>query len=173
MSMRVRWLEGDGTPDPDQPSEAVLASIRYPALTSATALALASDGTGGAYAMWFSGTTTYGQNEQYLRLNRVTAPHVLAAPDLPRTGALALASPYPNPARGDLTLRFTLASYAPARLELLDVAGRVVRTRVVEGAAGVLASARFENLSDLAGGLYFVRITQGAAFDVARVALIH
>jgi hypothetical protein len=75
---------------------------------------------------------------------------------------LALRGVRPNPVMGSgLNVSFTLPGPAPARLELFDVAGRLVRARDV----GELGAGHHE--VDLGGGealpagLYLVRLTQG------------
>jgi len=87
--------------------------------------------------------------------------------------ALALSPAQPNPGRSqDLALRFTLATAAPARIELVDASGRRVRAQDV-GALG----AGEHTWSPAAGrtlpaGLYFVRLVQGGHTVTRRVALI-
>jgi hypothetical protein len=94
---------------------------------------------------------------------------VTGAPHL----TLALAPTQPNPARArDLAVRFTLASAAPARIALLDAAGRQVAGQDVS-ALGVgdhtwtPATGR-----SLGAGLYFVRLEQGGQAITRRVAVL-
>jgi hypothetical protein len=79
----------------------------------------------------------------------------------------------PNPARGNrVMVDFTLALADPARLELVDVAGR----RIVDRAVGGLGTGR--HVVDLAAGhslapgIYMVRLTQGPHSRVARAAVV-
>jgi hypothetical protein len=86
--------------------------------------------------------------------------------------ALSLLGAWPNPAMGRLKVSFTLATSAPARLELIDLAGRRVLSRevgswgagshVVPIAAGV----------GVAPGIYVVRLTQGALVVSTKAVLI-
>ena len=73
---------------------------------------------------------------------------------------------------GRLSVEFVLPNAAPARLELLDVAGRRVALRDV----GPLGPGRHEvDLSvdrALAPGLYLVRLSQGAMRLVRRVSVL-
>jgi hypothetical protein len=85
----------------------------------------------------------------------------------------ALAGVTPNPARGNrLMVDFTLPVADPARLELVDVAGR----RVVDRAVGALGAGR--HVVDLAAGrplapgIYLVKLTQGSRSRVARAAVV-
>lgn len=87
--------------------------------------------------------------------------------------AFALGGAWPNPARGSrFTVSFALPIAAPARLELLDVGGRLVVAREV-GSLGVgrhavdLAAGR-----RLAPGLYLVRLSQGRNLRATRVAVL-
>jgi hypothetical protein len=112
-------------------------------------------------------------------LNGNESLYALAGPGItvgvpPTPLAFALENVRPNPATGrDLTVRFTLPVSAPARLELIDVAGRSVVAREV-GAMG--AGVHAVNLADglqVGAGLYFVRLTQGAGLKTERVTVIH
>lgn len=87
--------------------------------------------------------------------------------------SLALSPMRPNPARGNtLRVEFTLPDGAPARLELLDVSGRMVASDEV----GMLGAGRHvRNLRGnhrLAPGVYLVRLTRGADSRVARVVAL-
>jgi len=83
----------------------------------------------------------------------------------PGTSVLSLAPFAPNPWHGARTVRFTLPAAGEARLELLDVMGRQVRTLV----AGVLPAGPHERTWDgrderghpAPAGLYFVRLRAG------------
>ena len=91
---------------------------------------------------------------------------------MPAPSALSFAlegvAPNPSPAAG-LTLRFTLPDAAPARLELVNIAGRSVWSREVSGAGAhvVRPSAEF------AAGIYFVRLTRGAQALVRRAVVLN
>ena len=87
--------------------------------------------------------------------------------------ALALSPVQPNPAvAGALAVEFELPDAAPARLDLLDVAGR----RIESQAVGLLGAGRhrlkLEPSGTLAAGIYLVRLSHGATSIVGRVALI-
>lgn len=90
--------------------------------------------------------------------------------DTPAAGlAFALEGLAPNPAVGTaLTLRFSLPDAVPARLELVNVAGRSVWSRSVQG-AGPHALRPTESF---APGIYFVRLTRGAHALVRRAVIL-
>ena len=94
-----------------------------------------------------------------------------AAVDSPLS--LALNGVRPNPAHGRaVTLEFALPSADPARLELLDVMGRLVAARNV----GTLGAGRHVVNMDagrpLAPGIYLLRLTQGADVRVTRAVVL-
>ena len=92
--------------------------------------------------------------------------------DVPLAAALALAGLRPNPAVRDLAVAFSLLDASPARLEVLDITGRMVLERQV-GALGPgshvvsLAQGR-----PLPAGIYLLRLTQGGRSLTARGAVI-
>jgi hypothetical protein len=93
--------------------------------------------------------------------------------DLPTRNAVltfALDPVRPNPSRGGaLTVRFSLPTDAPARLELLDVAGRRIASHDVGIGQHTLDLGAGQHLPP---GLYLVRLTQGANTRVTRVAVL-
>jgi len=133
----------------------------------------------------WSGLDPLTQYEWYVKVGDghtvdITGPTWSFTPASPSTGVegpayggLALASPAPNPTRGEgLTVAFTLPTATPARLELLDVSGR----RVVEREVGSLGAGQHTldlgQGQHLAPGLYLVRLTQGANTRTTRVAVL-
>ena len=83
--------------------------------------------------------------------------------------AFALDPVRPNPSRGTLTVHFSLPTDAPARLELLDVAGRRAASDDVGMGQHTLDLGADQHL---ARGLYLVRLTQGANTRTTRVAVL-
>jgi hypothetical protein len=84
--------------------------------------------------------------------------------------AFALDPVRPNPTRGGtLTVHFTLPTDAPARLELLDVAGR----RIASHEVGIGQHTLDLGASQcLAPGIYLVRLTQGENTRTTRAAVL-
>ena len=134
-----------------------------------------ADGAGGAIATWVAGRSgDFDLYAQRVLANGTLGGSSVDVADEPAPAlAFALEPVRPNPSRGDaLTVRFTLASPAAGALELLDVAGR----RIAAHEVGSLGAGRHTlNLGQgqyLAPGLYLVRLRQGTATRVTRVAVL-
>jgi hypothetical protein len=84
--------------------------------------------------------------------------------DVPAPDALALALAAGRPARGAIEIQFTLPAAAAARLEVIDVTGRRVRTLALDGRAP-RGTRRIEGLPS---GVYWVVLRQRAAAVSAR-----
>jgi hypothetical protein len=100
------------------------------------------------------------------------APNPLTGAPTILSPALALGRVFPNPARDELFVSFTLPDAEPALLELVDVAGRRVAGRAV-GAMG--PGSHVVGLGhglSLESGLYFVRLRRGAQSQTTRVAIV-
>jgi hypothetical protein len=93
--------------------------------------------------------------------------------DVPGRSSFAFFGAQPNPATQQVVLSFSLATRAPARLELLDVAGRRVLARdLVPSGAG----PQLLDLGSSAGfraGIYLVRITQSGRKINGKVAIVN
>lgn len=128
-----------------------------------------SDGAHGAIVVWHDqrngGFDIYAQ--------RVQGSGALGGDvaGVPRGGQEGWSLTLENPARsGRVRVRFSLPAKAPAMLELLDVQGRRISSRIVEGAGAQSLELRAER--KLAPGLYVVRLTQGKLARTASVAVL-
>ena len=84
--------------------------------------------------------------------------------------ALALEGLRPNPAVGELVAAFTLPDGSPARLQLLDVTGRVWIARDV---GDLSAGSHLLRLGgSLPAGMYWLRLTQGGRSLLARGVVV-
>jgi hypothetical protein len=91
---------------------------------------------------------------------------------VPATVEFALAGARPNPAPSHaLSVMFTLTGAAPAKLEVLDLAGRREHVRVL---AGTGAGRHVVDLgaARLAPGVHWLRLTEGARSAHTRVVVI-
>jgi hypothetical protein len=95
-----------------------------------------------------------------------TAAHWVTVPTL----VFGLHALEPNPARGAFVVSATVLAGEPARLEVFDVAGRMILTRVVNGPG--VQRVELEESRDLPPGIYSVRLTQAGRSSVARGVLL-
>lgn len=92
--------------------------------------------------------------------------------EVPLRARFAFAGSWPNPSVGELRVAFSLRGGAPARLELLDIAGRHVRAWDISGAG---AGSHVRTLADARGmapGVYVLRLTEGAVHSNRRVTIM-
>jgi hypothetical protein len=87
--------------------------------------------------------------------------------------ALGMRIPSPARAEGDrLRLGITLESAGPARVDLLDIAGRVIGTRQLASLAAGPNEIELASAGALAPGVYFIRLRQGVREVRCRAAII-
>ncbi len=101
---------------------------------------------------------------------------VVSVPGPPPPRILELAPPRPNPARRSVTLAWTLPAPGFVHLEVLDVAGRHIRT-LVDGMQDVgPGRSRWDGSADsgppAAPGVYFVRMNAMGRLLVRRFVLL-
>jgi hypothetical protein len=92
--------------------------------------------------------------------------------DVPAEFRLALERTYPNPADRELNVAFSLPASGPARLELLDVAGRRVLSREVGRSQRGRGELRLPLAGGLPAGIYVVRLTQSGHAATTKACLI-
>jgi hypothetical protein len=133
--------------------------------------AIRADGADGAYLAWADRHDAPGQGGYVgeVWMTHVTAPATLGVPPRQAGTRITLSPPRPNPARGAFAIDVTLAGDSPARVELFDVAGRIVRTQQLQGAG--THAVRFDALGMLEPGLYFVRAANRGATRSTRLVL--
>ena len=87
--------------------------------------------------------------------------------------ALAIRGATPNPAaHGRLWVEFALRDGSPARLELMDVAGRVLTSKQVGTLGPGTHTLDLAEDGALRPGIYFLRLTQGGSEARTRVAVL-
>ena len=90
-----------------------------------------------------------------------------------RDAGLGLALAAANPLRGDrLRVTFSLPDARPARLVLVDAAGRVRRDVPVDAPAGTPAVVDLSSGRRLAPGVYWLRLTQGDAIATRAISVV-
>lgn len=171
VSFRLRWLTPSLTAAAGKPDSGVVVFSTSPHPTAGSMVALHADGANAAFVAWGdihgteSGDIGYGD----LWVNRVQAPVVVGVQPPHARANLSLSAPRPNPAQGAISFDVTLPNDSPARVELLDIAGRVQRTQVVQGPGA--HAVTFGDAGSLAPGLYFARVTSRAGARSVRVAV--
>ena len=96
---------------------------------------------------------------------------VLATPAAP--AALAIRRLSPNPSSGLFDASITLASDSPSALDVFDVRGRLVTRGATKGLGSGEHRVAIRASSDLASGIYFIRLTQGSRTVWAKAAIVH
>jgi hypothetical protein len=108
--------------------------------------------------------------------NRSTRPiaDAPAASFKQRPGAVAFASLRPNPSRGRAAIAFTLPTAGAVSLEVLDIAGRRVRSRQLDGlAAGEHVVSLGAGEPALPPGVYLLRIGHDGKSSVSRFCVVN
>ena len=136
--------------------------------------AMASDGAGGAIITWHDhrGGSDNDIYAQRVKSNGELGGSVVGVPGNPPVAAFALERVSPNPARGALSVRFSLPAGEAARLELLDITGRRVLIRELGALGSGSHTLRIGEGQHFAPGLYLVRLRQGSTTRVLRVAML-
>ena len=172
-SIRVRWLLADLTPDPSEPAEGRLIVPGSPETGYETEVrGVHSDGQGGVYVAWESflpysfPSNPFDTGTIWMTRLTPTAP-ASAPPHVPT--ALALSGARPNPAHDALSLRLMLPDDSPARLELFDLSGRMLRTQEVRGAGE--HAIRLDGLAALPPGVYLARVAHHTGSRTTRCVL--
>ena len=98
------------------------------------------------------------------------------SPGSGRPPQLAASGPFPSPSPGAVRLTVWLAITAPVRCEVVDVAGRRLASTSLgvhpPGALGLGREPRRSDGTPLPAGVYFVRVTAGAASAERRWVLL-
>ena len=131
---------------------------------------------GGEVAYYFSASDASGRTERMplvgpagARTVRVRPATVGTAPDDARAGT-RIESAGPNPARGDVSVRYTVAAPGAVRLEVLDVLGRRVAL-LRDGVAAAGPHGATWAARSAPAGLYLVRLTGRDGVSVRRVTV--
>jgi len=83
--------------------------------------------------------------------------------------AFALYQSYPNPARGNVTISFSLPTTANATLELYDIRGRKVATLLDEEMQPGTHNVNYDG--ELADGVYLYRLTADGEADIRKMVV--
>jgi len=168
--IRARWLDANGQSLGCTPGDTCSVLVRSNDNIHNLAGAM-GDGSGGAYFLFdknnLDGT---GDHSNYVSHVNHFGPPAAVEPPVEAGATLALAVA-PNPAAGAITARFTLAGARPARLEVVDLAGRRVLVRDVSGVGSHVES--LAGSEPLAPGVYLVRLIDAGQTRAARAVVLH
>jgi hypothetical protein len=107
---------------------------------------------------------------------RVNADGTLDVGDAPTPAGPHIAAPRPNPAAFAMLLRFQLARSGPARLDVLDLAGRRVRrlsaSLLDAGSHDVRWDLRDDTGQPVPDGIYFVTFALDGTTGTRRIAVV-
>lgn len=92
--------------------------------------------------------------------------------DVPTQAELAFLGTRPSPGDGRFVLSFSVATREPARIEVLDVAGRRMLVRDLTGLAPGGHALALDESARFPAGIYLVRISQGARRVTGKAAII-
>jgi hypothetical protein len=119
--------------------------------------------------------TDYIRVRRYVVSASLVGSHLTAGSVAARPGELALTirGVTPNPAAGGrVWVEFTLRDGSPARLEMADVAGRVLTSRQVGTLGPGVHALDLSEGGGIRPGIYFLRLTQDGSVVRARAAVI-
>ena len=106
--------------------------------------------------------------------NVVVSTDYTAVGDLPQ--AMALEQNYPNPFNPKTTIAFTLDRSAPVKLQVFDVAGRLVRTLVDEDLNAGTHTRTWQGRDDqgrqVASGVYLARFDHPKGVESRSMVLV-
>lgn len=91
---------------------------------------------------------------------------------VPERATFTLLGARPNPSRGMLTIAFSLSRASAARIEVLDLAGRLLEARDVGGLGPGEHVLPIDGSRQWRPGVYVVRLSQGERMQMQRVALM-
>jgi hypothetical protein len=91
---------------------------------------------------------------------------------VPFQSSFTLRAIQPNPTVGALTVSFSLKDFVPARLEILDVTGRIRVSRELAAHVPGDYTLPVAESATLPIGLYVVRLTQGSQVATRKVCLV-
>jgi hypothetical protein len=125
-------------------------------------------------ALWYCRNGTGPANGEIHRV--VYFAPAASAPE-PAGSPARFAAPFPSPARGSVTLSYTLSAAARVELDVVDVTGRRVEQLV---RPAIQAAGRYETIwhagttagPDIAPGVYLARLRVNGASLVRRLVLI-
>jgi hypothetical protein len=131
---------------------------------------LVADGAGGAIVTWYDRRNSPDADIYAQRIPLISAPS-----SVPETAMLSLRN-FPNPFNPRTTISFDLPTAGAVRMEIFDMAGRLVRTLVDSDMSAGSHDVVWDGLDasgrGLGSGSYVARLAFGGKVEVVRMGLI-
>ncbi len=130
---------------------------------------------------WVDSTAPLGQDLRYQLVARVGGIEMSSESVVFRSGQISarrsgLLANWPNPFNPSTDLRFVLAEPGEARLRVVDLSGRLVRTFGLPGLSAGEHSVTWHGTDDrgqtVASGVYVVEFESGSVRDARRITLL-
>ena len=99
-------------------------------------------------------------NDELWKLVGAATPVSTPLPQIDTSDELARRGFQPNPSSGKPQIRFTLTSSRPAKLQLLDIAGRLLMTREIQAPTPGNHQLTVTTPHGLEPGVYFISVRQ-------------
>jgi hypothetical protein len=119
--------------------------------------------------------TFSGLGNTFARFDNLTvlfSTNVADVPETPATRSLAVRGVFPNPASRSIQVALTLATTAPAKLQLVDVSGRILASQLLESPEPGDQLVRLSPGDEIPRGVYFVRLKQGGEWRASKVVFL-
>jgi subtilisin family serine protease len=128
---------------------------------------------GAGQDVWTTDPDRWGAGK--LRIYSAIVGILTSVAETPRYPDLALGA-YPNPFNPSTTIRFNLPERGRARLRIFDVAGREIWSRELSpnapGWQHVTWDGRNDDGRNVASGIYFAHVIQGAQYAACKLVLV-
>ena len=127
---------------------------------------------GSSMIAWTDRSVVAGARYGYRLVDDFGRTHGETWVDVPSRNRLALAGTRPHPAGTGALVMLSLPRRAPARLDVLDIAGRRVVSREVGALGPGTHAVRIAELDRLPAGVYLLRLVQGSESVTGRMVRI-
>jgi hypothetical protein len=121
------------------------------------------------------GVSFSGKDDLWARFDNLRILHPFSVVDVPLQAPrshLRLRGVFPNPATRDIRVAISLPSAGPAKLQLVDISGRIVISESLDGFTPGDHTIEINPGETLSRGVYFVRLSQGLDRKTSKVVFL-